>query len=130
MAPDAADQAPLAPPTAAGRLALASLPLMAVVILAGASLATTVPVGVVMLALATFARLGRGDRSTLLALPLVFGVWLAVGAIGGQAQGNLSSVQTNDNAAFLPASAESTQAAELARDRDLVVQAPRAPLGQ
>ncbi|MFI2102086.1 MMPL family transporter [Isoptericola sp. NPDC019693] len=41
-------------------------------------------------------------------------MWLAIGAFGGQAQGNLSSVQTNDNAAFLPASAESTQAAELA----------------
>ncbi|GAA1739285.1 efflux RND transporter permease subunit [Isoptericola hypogeus] len=40
-------------------------------------------------------------------------MWLAVGALGGQAQGNLSSVQTNDNAAFLPESAESTQAAEL-----------------
>ena len=76
--PDAADQAPLAPPTAAGRLALASLFLMVVVVLAGASLATTVPVGVVMSGLATFARLGRGDRSTLLVLPLVFGVWLVV----------------------------------------------------
>jgi hypothetical protein len=31
-----------------------------------------------MLGLATFARLGRGDRSTLLALPLVFGAWLVV----------------------------------------------------
>jgi hypothetical protein len=74
----AADQAPLVPPTAAGRLALASLSLMVVVVLAGASPATTVPVGVVMLGLAMFARLGRGDRSTLLALPLVFGVWLVV----------------------------------------------------
>jgi hypothetical protein len=51
---------------------------MVVVVLAGASLATTVPVGVVMSGLATFARLGRGDRSTLLVLPLVFGVWLVV----------------------------------------------------
>ncbi|MGF0117116.1 MMPL family transporter [Promicromonospora sp. Marseille-Q5078] len=51
-----------------------------------------------------------------LAILAVIGVWLAVGAIGGQAQGNLSSVQTNDDAAFLPASAESTQAAELARE--------------
>jgi hypothetical protein len=77
-APDAADQAPLIPPTTAGRLALASLSLMVVVVLAGASLATTLPVGVVMLGLATFARWGRGDRSTLLALPFVFGVWLVV----------------------------------------------------
>jgi RND superfamily putative drug exporter len=44
------------------------------------------------------------------------GVWLAIGAFGGQAQGNLSSVQTNDAAAFLPESAESTQAAELAAE--------------
>ena len=51
-----------------------------------------------------------------LAILAAIGVWLAIGAIGGQAQGNLSSVQTNDNAAFLPASAESTQAAELARE--------------
>ncbi len=42
------------------------------------------------------------------------GVWLAIGAFGGQAQGQLSSVQTNDAAAFLPASAESTEAAALA----------------
>jgi RND superfamily putative drug exporter len=39
---------------------------------------------------------------------------MAVGAIGGPAQGRLGSVQTNDQAAFLPASAESTRAAELA----------------
>ncbi|WP_098465288.1 MMPL family transporter [Isoptericola jiangsuensis] len=44
------------------------------------------------------------------------GVWLAVGALGGQAQGNLSSVQTNEAAAFLPESAESTRAAELAAE--------------
>jgi len=44
----------------------------------------------------------------------VIGVWTAIGALGGQAQGKLSTVQTNDAAAFLPASAESTQAAELA----------------
>ncbi|MEG3616528.1 MMPL family transporter [Isoptericola haloaureus] len=44
------------------------------------------------------------------------GVWLAIGAFGGQAQGNLSSVQENDSAAFLPESAESTRAAELAAE--------------
>ncbi len=37
--------------------------------------------------------------------------WLAVGGIGGQTFGVLSSVQENDNAAFLPSSAESTKAA-------------------
>ncbi|WP_435736238.1 MMPL family transporter [Cellulosimicrobium sp. PMB13] len=46
----------------------------------------------------------------------VIGVWMVIGALGGQAQGKLSTVQTNDAAAFLPASAESTQAAELADD--------------
>ncbi|MFE7408625.1 MMPL family transporter [Isoptericola sp. NPDC057559] len=51
-----------------------------------------------------------------LAILAAIGVWLAIGAVGGQAQGKLSSVQTNDAAAFLPASAESTQAAELARE--------------
>jgi RND superfamily putative drug exporter len=39
-------------------------------------------------------------------------VWLAIAGAGGQAFGKLSSVQENDNAAFLPEGAESTQAAE------------------
>ncbi|WP_182354555.1 MMPL family transporter [Flaviflexus huanghaiensis] len=39
-------------------------------------------------------------------------VWLAVGAIGGQAQGQLSSVQENDQALYLPESAESTVVSE------------------
>ena len=38
-------------------------------------------------------------------------VWLAIASVGGQTFGKLSSVQENDAAAFLPASAESTQAA-------------------
>ena len=42
-------------------------------------------------------------------------LWMVIGALGGQAQGKLSSVQTNDPAAFLPSNAESTRAAELAR---------------
>lgn len=46
----------------------------------------------------------------------VIGVWMAIGALGGQAQGRLSSVQSNDPAAFLPASAESTRAADFARE--------------
>nr|WP_307822275.1 MMPL family transporter [Oerskovia jenensis] len=45
----------------------------------------------------------------------MLGVWLAIGAVGGQAQGKLSTVQTNDSAAFLPSSAESTRAAEKAQ---------------
>ncbi|AEG44602.1 RND superfamily putative drug exporter [Isoptericola variabilis J7] len=56
----------------------------------------------------------RGVLRGLLVLAAVGG-WLAVGAVGGPAQGSLSSVQTNDAAAFLPASAESTRAAGLAR---------------
>ena len=43
-------------------------------------------------------------------------VWMVVGALGGQAQGQLSSVQTNDSASFLPSSAESTRTAELAAE--------------
>lgn len=42
--------------------------------------------------------------------------WLAIAAFGGMAQGTLSQVQENDQAAFLPSSAESTRAADLADD--------------
>ncbi|WP_245612556.1 MMPL family transporter [Actinotalea ferrariae] len=41
-------------------------------------------------------------------------VWLTLAGVGGQSIGKLSEVQENDNAAFLPRSAESTRAAELA----------------
>jgi len=41
---------------------------------------------------------------------MIFG-WLAVGGVGGQTFGVLSSVQKNDNSDFLPATAESTEAA-------------------
>ncbi|GIG55570.1 MMPL family transporter [Demequina activiva] len=44
---------------------------------------------------------------------LVIVGWLAIGGAGGQTFGKLSDVQENDAAAFLPESAESTQAAEL-----------------
>jgi RND superfamily putative drug exporter len=40
-------------------------------------------------------------------------VWLAVGGVTGPLAGKLSTVQTNDAAAFLPASAEATQVARL-----------------
>lgn len=53
-----------------------------------------------------------------LILLVVLGVWLAVGAFGGQAQGDLSGLQENDQAAFLPSSAESTRAAEAAEAFD------------
>ncbi|WP_426592281.1 MMPL family transporter [Cellulomonas sp. McL0617] len=49
-------------------------------------------------------------RSVLVGVALV--VWLGIGSAGGVAQGKLSQVQTNDAAAFLPSSAESTRAAE------------------
>lgn len=39
--------------------------------------------------------------------------WVAVGAIGGPTFGKISSVSTNDQAAFLPSSAESTKVNEL-----------------
>ena len=49
-------------------------------------------------------------RAILVALALL--AWLAIGGFGGIAQGQLSQVQENDQAAFLPESAESTQASE------------------
>ncbi|UFU05621.1 MMPL family transporter [Ruania halotolerans] len=58
-----------------------------------------------------------GGRRPALVRSLVVGfalvAWLAIGGFGGMAQGNLSSVQENDQAAFLPESAESTRASEL-----------------
>ncbi|WP_154796807.1 MMPL family transporter [Occultella kanbiaonis] len=61
-------------------------------------------------------RRSRGPvlRSVLIAVSLL--AWLGIAAFGGMAQGTLSEVQQNDQAAFLPDSAESTQAAELARE--------------
>lgn len=41
-------------------------------------------------------------------------VWLAIAAFGGMAQGKISSVQENDQAAFLPETAESTVAGQWA----------------
>ncbi len=40
-------------------------------------------------------------------------IWFAIGGIGGPTFGKISDVSTNDQASFLPASAESTKAAEL-----------------
>jgi putative drug exporter of the RND superfamily len=50
-----------------------------------------------------------------LVLVLVAGVWLGIGSVGGPLIGRLSQVQENDNANFLPASAESTELAALSR---------------
>ena len=49
-------------------------------------------------------------RASVVVVALV--AWLGIGALGGAAQGKLAQVQTNDAAAFLPSSAESTRAAE------------------
>ena len=51
-----------------------------------------------------------------LVLLAVLAAWLAVAAFGGMAQGSLSEVQENDQAAFLPESAESTRADEIAQE--------------
>ncbi|MDO5635227.1 MAG: MMPL family transporter, partial [Micrococcus sp.] len=47
---------------------------------------------------------------------VLFLVWFAVMGVGGPTFGNLSDVQSNDQATFLPASAESTIAGERAAD--------------
>jgi RND superfamily putative drug exporter len=50
-------------------------------------------------------------RRVLPALLVV--AWLGIGGVGGTYQGKLGDVETNDNAAFLPASAEATEVARL-----------------
>jgi RND superfamily putative drug exporter len=42
---------------------------------------------------------------------VMIAMWMGIGGVGGQTFGVLSSVQENDNSAFLPESAESTKAA-------------------
>lgn len=59
-----------------------------------------------------FHRVGLGRGIALLAVV----IWLVVGSIGGPQVGQLSSVQQNDNASFLPKTAESTRAAEQAKE--------------
>src|SRR6478609_10306947 len=51
---------------------------------------------------------GAGARGVRWVALLMVVAWLVVGSIGGPLVGRLSEVQTNDNANFLPASAEST----------------------
>lgn len=55
-----------------------------------------------------------GPRVVLGAVVVLL-AWLAVGGVGGQSIGQLSSVQKNDNASFLPPDAESTKVDEAAR---------------
>jgi putative drug exporter of the RND superfamily len=52
----------------------------------------------------------RGRRAVWLAV-IVAVAWLAIGSVAGPLSGKLSEVSSNDNASFLPASAESTLAA-------------------
>ena len=61
-------------------------------------------------------------RALLILVAIV--AWLLIGSLGGAAQGKLSQVQTNDAAAFLPSSAESTLAAEASRE---FVESPALP---
>lgn len=60
--------------TTVGWIALLSLALLIVVAVTRASLAATLPAGVVMFGLASFARWIRHDAGLLLVLPLVFGL--------------------------------------------------------
>ena len=45
---------------------------------------------------------------------LIMIVWLVLGGLGGSFEGKLGEVQKNDNSAYLPASAESTKASDIA----------------
>ncbi|MGN6302832.1 MAG: MMPL family transporter [Angustibacter sp.] len=63
-------------------------------------------------------RQSSGTRRAVLravALTLLGLVWLGVSSVGGPLVGRLSEVQENDNANFLPASAESTELAKLSQ---------------
>lgn len=60
----------------------------------------------------TPGRGGKGSGLRVLVAAVLIALWLAVAGIGGPTFGKLSDVQTNDQAAFLPASAEATRALE------------------
>ena len=55
----------------------------------------------------------KGRRLLWVAITVII-AWFGVSAVAGPLFGKLSSVQQNDNAGFLPTSAESTKASELA----------------
>ena len=57
------------------------------------------------------ARTRSGRKAVWLAIIVAVG-WLLIGSAAGPLSGKLSEVQTNDNASFLPASAESTLVAD------------------
>ncbi|GAB4076611.1 MMPL family transporter [Nostocoides australiense] len=54
----------------------------------------------------------RRTRRPRLVAALVVLLWLAVSAVGGPLVGRLAEVQKNDNASFVPATAESTEVAD------------------
>jgi len=58
-------------------------------------------------------QVGRAPRARIPRVAYLVGVlgvlWFLFGAVGGSYQGKLASVQKNDNAAYLPNSAESTK---------------------
>ncbi len=56
----------------------------------------------------------RARLTRLLAVAFVLFAWLALAGVGGPLVGRLSEVQKNDNASFLPKSAESTEVSTLA----------------
>jgi RND superfamily putative drug exporter len=55
-------------------------------------------------------RTSNGRKAVWLAIAVAIG-WLLIGSVAGPLSGKLSEVSSNDNASFLPASAESTLAA-------------------
>src|SRR5450759_2443762 len=57
---------------------------------------------------------GRTKLARLFAVILVLLVWFGLAGVGGPLVGRLSEVQKNDNASFLPKSAESTEVGKLA----------------
>jgi len=57
---------------------------------------------------------GRTRVTRVFALILVLLVWFGLASVGGPLVGRLSEVQKNDNASFLPKSAESTEVGKLA----------------
>jgi len=57
---------------------------------------------------------GRTRLTRVIVLLLILFAWVGLAGIGGPLVGRLSEVQTNDNASFLPKSAESTEVGKLA----------------
>jgi len=57
-------------------------------------------------------RTGRARKSLWIAIVVVIG-WLAIGGVSGPIFSKISTVQENDNSAFLPESAESTLASKI-----------------